>query len=87
MAQNQTNFNEPIRDFQQAIVDGRLSHDGNALLRWCVSNAVVSADRSDRWMFDKRSSSEKIDPLVAVLMAFRVASLAETKATGSLYLT
>jgi len=87
MAQNQTNFNEPIRDFQQAIVDGRLSHDGNALLRWCVSNAVVSADRSDRWMFDKRSSSEKIDPLVAVLMAFRVASLADTKATGSLYLT
>ncbi len=86
MAQNQTNFNEPIRDFQQAIVDGRLSHDGNALLRECVNNAVVSADRSDRWMFDKRTSSDKIDPLVSVLMAFRIASLAETRTTGSLFL-
>jgi len=86
MAQNQTNFNEPIRDFQQAIIDGRLSHDGNPLLRWCVSNAVVNSDRSDRWMFDKSKSSEKIDPLVATVMAYRIASLAPQRATGSLYL-
>jgi phage terminase large subunit-like protein len=86
MAQNQTNFNEPIRDFQQAIIDGRLSHDGNPLLRWCVSNAVVNSDRSERWMFDKNKSSEKIDPLVATVMAFRIASLAPQRSTGSLYL-
>ena len=86
MAQNQTNFNEAIRDLQQTIVDGRLAHDGNALLRWCVGNAVVNSDRSDRWMFDKRSSEEKIDPLVAVTMAFRIASLAPQRATGSLFI-
>lgn len=86
MAQNQTNFNEAIRDFQQCIVDGRLKHDGNPLLRWCVNNAVIAADRQDRWMFDKRSSSEKIDPLVAVVMAFRVCSMAPQRATGSLYI-
>ncbi len=86
MAQNQTNFNEAIRDFQQAIVDGRMAHDGNALLRWCVGNAVVNADRSDRWMYDKKTSSEKIDPLVAVTMAFRICSLAPQRATGNLYI-
>ena len=83
VAQNQLNFNEPIRDFQQAITDGRLSHDGNPLLKWCAGNAVVSSDKNDRWMFDKRSSSEKIDPIVAAVMAFRIASLAPTKFSGS----
>lgn len=86
MAQNQTNFNEPIRDFQQMIVDGRFSHDGNALLRWCVGNAVLNVDRSDRWMFDKKSSNEKIDPLVASVMAYRIVSLAPQRATGSLFI-
>ena len=87
VAQNQLNFNEPIRDFQQAVIDGRLSHDGNSLLKWCAGNAVISSDKNDRWMFDKRASSEKIDPIVAAVMAFRVASLAPAKFTGSHLIT
>lgn len=86
MAQNHTMFNEPIRDFLQAIKEGRVSHGGNPLLRWCVNNAVVYRDRKDLWMFDKKSSSEKIDPIVSVVMAFRVCCLAPARATGSLYL-
>ena len=86
MAQNQSNFNEAIRDFQQLITEGRIRHDGNPLLRWCVSNAIIARDRQDRWMFDKRTSNEKIDPLVAVVMAYRVASLQPERARGSLYL-
>jgi phage terminase large subunit-like protein len=86
MAQNQVNFNEPIRDFLQAVKDGRVRHDGNPLLRWCAGNAVIARDRNDRWMFDKRSSNEKIDPLVAAVMAFRVASLAPARATGPLFI-
>lgn len=85
MAQNQTNFNEAIRDFLQAIKDGRVTHDGNPVLRWCVNNAVVSADRSDRWMFDKRESSEKIDVVVAVVMAFRICCIAPERTQGSLF--
>lgn len=87
MAQNPTMFNEPIRDFLQCMVDGRLRHDGDPLLRWCADNAVIVKDRADRWMFDKSSSGEKIDPIVAVVMAFRLCSLAPERATGSLYLT
>lgn len=87
IAQNQLNFNEPIRDFQQAIIDGRMLHDGNALLKWCAGNAVIASDRNERYMFDKRSSSDKIDPIVAIVMAFRVASLAPAKFTGSYLIT
>jgi phage terminase large subunit-like protein len=87
MAQNQRMFNEPIRDFLQCVTDGRLRHDGNPVLRWCVNNAIIKKDSQDRWMFDKSSSGEKIDPIVASVMAFRLCSLAPERATGSLFLS
>lgn len=86
MAQNHSMFNEPIRDFLQAIRERRVVHDGNPMLRWAVKNAVLYRDRKDMWMFDKKTSSEKIDPIVAVVMAFRVCSLAPARPTGSYYL-
>jgi len=85
MGQNHTMFNEPIKDFLQAVKDGRVTHDGNPLLRWAVSNAVLYKNRQDDVMFDKKSSAEKIDPIVAVVMAFRVCCLAPARATGSLF--
>lgn len=86
MSQNPTHFNEPIRDFLAAIENKLFVHDGNPLLRWCANNAIIHRDRSDRWMFDKASSNEKIDPLVALVMAFREVTLAPERATGSLYI-
>lgn len=78
-------FHEPIVDFRQAMADGRLTHDGNPLLRWCIGNAVLVADRHDRYMFGKRDSSEKIDPVVAIVMAYRLAMIAPPRARGALF--
>jgi phage terminase large subunit-like protein len=86
MGQNCSMFNEPIREFIKAMRDKRIAHDGNPLLRWCMNNAVLIRDRQDRWMFDKRDSADKIDPVVAMVMAFRMASLAPERVQGSLYL-
>jgi phage terminase large subunit-like protein len=86
MAQNCSMFNEPICELLAAIREGRFKHDGNPLLRWCVNNAALSRDRSDRVMFDKKSSNEKIDAAVAMTMAFRMATLAKARATGKLYI-
>lgn len=85
MPQNHAMFNEPIRDFLQAIREGRVVHDGNPLLRWCASNAVLYRDRKDNWMFDKKASGEKIDPIVAVVMAFRVCCLAPARFSGKCF--
>lgn len=85
MSQNCANFNEPIRDLLDCIRDGRFRHDGNPLLRWCCNNAIMIRDRQDRWMFDKRDSADKIDPIVALTMAFRMASLAPERASGNLF--
>lgn len=82
MPQNCAQFNEPIRAFLLAMNERRLVHNGDPLLRWCASNAVVTKDRADRWMFDKANSKEKIDPMVAVLMAFRAVNAAPSTMTG-----
>jgi phage terminase large subunit-like protein len=86
MAQNQTMFNEPIEDLTQCIRGKRFAHDGNPLLRWCVGNAVLSTNATGRSMYDKKSSGEKIDPVVAMTMAFRICALAKPRWTGALYL-
>ena len=82
MPQTQSQFNEPISEFRQAMADRRFAHDGNPLLGWCLSNAVAVRDRSDRWMLDKANSSQKIDPLVALIMAFRRAMVAVGRGGG-----
>lgn len=86
MGQNCTQFNEPIRELLQCIQDGRLRHGGADLLRWCAGNSVLFKDRNDRWMFDKKASGEKIDPIVAMTMAFRICSLAPARPRGSLFI-
>lgn len=85
-AQNTTMFNEPIKDFLQAVKDRRIVHDGNPLLRWAVNNAVLYMDRRENVMFDKKNSAEKIDPAVAMVMACRVSQVARTRYKGALYL-
>jgi phage terminase large subunit-like protein len=84
MAQTCAMFHEPIQEFRQAMRDGRLKHDGNPVLRWCIGNAAIVRDRQDRWMFSKRDSDEKIDCAVAVVMAYRMAMLAPKRPTGRL---
>lgn len=86
MAQNNAMFNEPIADLLEAIKDGRFRHNGDPLLRWCVSNAVLVTNGRLQVMFDKASSKDKIDPVVALTMAFRLCHLAAGRPEGSLYL-
>ena len=87
MPQTTRHFNEPIAELRQSLADGRFTHNGDPILRWMLSNAVAVRDRNDRWMYDKASSSQKIDGLVALTMAFARARLAKGRAKGDYFLT
>lgn len=87
MPQTCRHFNEPIAEFRQALADRRFTHNGDPLLKWCLTNAVVVRDRSDRWMYDKASSSQKIDPLVSLTMAFKMAMSGRARASGDMFIT
>jgi len=87
MAQNQMMFNEPIRSFLNHMEKGLLRFPDWEVLKWCASNAVIARNLKDEWMFDKKSSKDKIDPIVAMVMAFWMASLQPERASGSLFIS
>ena len=82
MPQTTGHFNAPITELRQVMTDGRLTHDGCPLLTWCVGNAVTETDKQDRQMLCKRESSEKIDPVVAMAMAFSRCTAAPTRSNS-----
>ena len=85
MPQNCSQFDEPIREFLACLNEGRFTHPGDPVMTWCASNAIVVKNRADRWMFDKATSKDKIDPIVAGLMAFRAVNMAPSTYTGKAF--
>lgn len=58
------------QEFYAAVVDGRISHDGDPRLARHIANAVVKTDRyGPRIVKESRSSNRKIDLAVAAVIA------------------
>jgi phage terminase large subunit-like protein len=55
--------------FEAAVLDRRIRHGGNPVLRWCVSNAVTIADPAGSRKVAKDRSTGRVDGLVALIMA------------------
>ena len=70
----------PTKDFEAAVLQKQISHDGNPLLRWCVDNVVIEFDAAGNAKPSKKRSTERIDCAVSAIMAFARARTAE--ATG-----
>jgi len=62
-------FAKPVNDFEDAMLNRRLCHGGNPVLRWCVSNVVLYADANENRRPDKKRSADRIDLAVASIMA------------------
>lgn len=77
--QKHERYNEPLEEFKIALSEGRILHGGDSLLGWAAMNAVENANARGHRMPDKAKSGDKIDPFVAVLMAFSEAMFAERK--------
>lgn len=87
MGQNCGMFNGPICEFRAAMAEGRLLHDGNPLLRWCMGNAVLQQNTQQQVMLNKRDSNEKIDPVVSSVMAMWVCMVTEPRIDGPLFIS
>lgn len=70
-------YNEPTKLWIDALDEGRVRHDGDQLLAWAADNVVLRTDSTGYVMPDKSTSAEKIDPIVALLMAFSETLFAE----------
>lgn len=63
------NFSPAIVEIDAAMRAGRLRHDGNPVLEWCLGNVVGKADRRGNLYPTKQRPDQKIDAAVALMMA------------------
>jgi phage terminase large subunit-like protein len=70
------NLSPAIVELDAAMRSGRLRHDGNPVLGWCIGNVVGQEDRRGN-LFPTKQRDGKIDAAVALLMAVGRAQASE----------
>ncbi len=64
------NFSEPMKTIEALVMSGRLHHPDDPIFNWCVSNVVCHRDAKDNIYPNKLRNENKIDLVVALIMAF-----------------
>lgn len=59
----------PSKEFYRLMMAGKIIHGGNPILKWMAGNVVVRKDPAENIKPDKEKSTEKIDGIVAAIMA------------------
>lgn len=62
-------LSEPSKVLETLVMSKRIRHGGHPVLRWMVSNVATREDPNGNIAPDKSASSEKIDGVVAAIMA------------------
>jgi phage terminase large subunit-like protein len=78
------NFSEPMKTLEALVLAKRFHHDGDPVLAWMVSNVVCHTDAKDNIYPRKERPENKIDGVIAVLMALGRA-LAQPITQASVY--
>lgn len=73
----------PTAEWEKLILGKRLAHNGNPVAKWMMSNVAVRQDPAGNLKPDKSKSTEKIDGIVAGIMALGRAMVSES--SGSVY--
>ncbi len=69
------NFSEPMKTLEALVLQKKLVHDGDPVLAWMVSNVVAHLDAKDNIYPRKERPENKIDGIVALIMALARAFL------------
>ena len=78
------NFSEPMKILEALVLQGKLRHDGDPVLAWMASNVVAHLDAKDNIYPRKERPEQKIDGIVALIMALARALLPQAS-TVSVY--
>ncbi|MEN8292105.1 terminase TerL endonuclease subunit [Acinetobacter radioresistens] len=62
-------LSEPMRWLEQLLAEGRLHHNGDPVLKWCMCNVTVRPDVNNQILPRKNSPGKKIDAAVGVIIA------------------
>ena len=64
-----SSMSAPTKEFYRLLMEGRIIHGGNPVLRWMAGNVVIDTDPAGNIKVTKSKSKEKIDGMVAAIMA------------------
>ena len=78
-------MNAPSKELETLIVGRKLKHGGDPVARWAASNVTAEKDAAGNTKPSKGKSTEKIDPIVALVLAISRAMVARD--SGSVYET
>jgi phage terminase large subunit-like protein len=59
----------PTKELERLVLSKEVNHAGNQVLRWMASNVSIKQDPAGNMKPDKSKSTERIDGIVAALMA------------------
>lgn len=73
MPQQVRTFSAPTKEVMALILQGRVRTNGDPVLEWAMSNVVGKYDRKENVFPTKNADDKKIDPAIALIMAFALA--------------
>ena len=76
--QGPAQFSEPMKVLEAAYLSGDLVHSNDPVLNWAAGNVILKNTSSKLIYPAKRTRDEKIDPIVALIMALSRAEVASS---------
>jgi len=78
-------MNEPCKEFERLVLSREMHHNNNPIVTWQSANVVIKTDPSKSYKPDKDKSTEKIDGIVAGIMAIGCAMTPDEAPGPSVY--
>lgn len=75
------------KEFEKLVIEKKLNHGGNPVLAWMNENMAITEDAAGNIKPDKQKSTEKIDGMIASIMAVSRLIEAPKEEGGSVYET
>ena len=75
---------QPTKTFGNLVLQGKIRHGRNPIMRWMFSNCAVEQDAAGNIKVSKKVAREKVDGIIASIMATGRATLSPD-ANGSVY--
>ena len=83
--QGYSSMSAPTKEFHKILMEGNMVHGGHPVLRWMAGNVVIDTDPAGNIKVTKARSKEKIDGIVAAIMALDRCIRNQVQKQGSVY--
>lgn len=83
--QGYSSMSSPTKEFYKLLTEGKMLHGGQPVLRWMAGNVVIDTDPAGNIKVTKAKSKEKIDGIVACIMALDRCIRNQVEPQGSVY--